>query len=99
LPQAVLEQRPEFFNLLQLPEERVKIVMVVAVGAQDPLMEPVVVVVVVVVVVGLGLMVLGLAAEAVRVIRADLRHLLLLAVAVGGRKGRGGDQSLLVVLV
>jgi hypothetical protein len=62
-------------------------------------MEPAGLAVVVAVGGGLGLMVLGKAAEAVRVIRADLLKLVLLALAVVDRKERGGEQSLLVVLV
>jgi hypothetical protein len=69
---AVLEQRPVFFNLLQLPEEQLMVPMELAVEAQAHLTEPAVMAVQVAVAVDLGLMVMGEAAEAVRVIRAEL---------------------------
>jgi hypothetical protein len=98
LLRAVLEQHPVFLSLLRLPEEQVKIVMVVAVVAQAHLMEPAARVEAVVVVVGLGLMVLAVVAAAVRIIRAEpLEDLMQVVVAVG-HKGRAVGVIALMVL-
>jgi hypothetical protein len=99
LLQAVLEQHPVFLSLLRLPEERVKIPTVVAVGAQAHLMEPAVAVVAPVVVAGLDLMVLGATGAAVRVFPAQILRPVLQVVAAVGRKGRGRRGFLLVVMV